>query len=979
MPLQKANVALQLARGVDSKTDPKSVIPGKLLRLENGFFQNPGEIRKRYGYEALPRTTAAGQTITAGAGLTTYERDMLLLDGRETYGRSESANEWAGSKGKFYSVGVTRESIYKSRATQVTPDVSYHPTYNLTCYAYQNRDPTTGSGVQFLVTDATSGDIVRGPVVLSSGGAIYGRNPQVRRVGQYFVITVVVGAGQIAYVALDASDVGGAVTLTPTFITLTANTVGTNYDVVEQGGLLYVIYNNNAAGVSVRTLDSTLALSGVTTFATGDVEELLGAFTDGTNIWVGGGTAAGAGTTIRAFAFNALTLAVTAPVSFIGTTTAKGQRLTGTVTGTTASYIFDQTAPLSIDSLIWGNTLTLAGVVGTAKVLVRSVSLQTKAFLRNGQTYYVGCYNGPVQYAYFLFELAGLGTAGYVAQPLVAKILPEEAGALPGVSGTLASTLPSFVSPSSGTYLFPGSEIDYVTTPGVKVTGVGAEVVNFAKFVPALELATDLHLGGGFLAMYDGLQVVEHGYHVFPEGITLAQAAGSGQIASGAVKQYVAVYAWSDNQGQIHRSAPSVPVQITAAAPLTTVTATVPMLRLTQKTAVWIELYATLNGGTVFFLASSEAVLYLNDPSTDTIAIPDGLSDTVLQGNKQLYTNGGEVENIAAPAPLSLTAYKNRLVLVPSDSPRTWWYSKQVIPGAPAEFSDLFVNNIDSFGGDITGVAGMDDKLIFFKASTIFVVQGDGPTPNGANNDFSAPQLITSDCGCTTPASIVKTGDGIMFESNKGLMLLDRALNLSYIGADVEGFLTTPIVSAQLYPEFNQVRFLQESGVALVFDYYVKEWSTYTNHLGVAAAVYGGAYCWLGSDGFVHREDGFTDDGAQIRLLLQTSWLDFAQKLGFQRLYYGEILGEFKSAHTLTVEAAYDFDPAVAQTIIVLPTATLPYIYRFFLQRQKCTALQLTVYDTNSPAGEALRLTDISFLVGIKGGLNRVANARTFA
>ena len=51
--LQKQTAAVTLSQGMDTKTDPKQVIAGKLLILENGVFTSPKRIRKRNGYRAL--------------------------------------------------------------------------------------------------------------------------------------------------------------------------------------------------------------------------------------------------------------------------------------------------------------------------------------------------------------------------------------------------------------------------------------------------------------------------------------------------------------------------------------------------------------------------------------------------------------------------------------------------------------------------------------------------------------------------------------------------------------------------------------------------------------------------------------------------------------------------------------------------------------------------------------------------------------
>ncbi len=53
-------IPIDFGQGVDSKTDPKLVVPGKMLRLENGVFTNIKRVAKRNGYSALSTTVSDG-------------------------------------------------------------------------------------------------------------------------------------------------------------------------------------------------------------------------------------------------------------------------------------------------------------------------------------------------------------------------------------------------------------------------------------------------------------------------------------------------------------------------------------------------------------------------------------------------------------------------------------------------------------------------------------------------------------------------------------------------------------------------------------------------------------------------------------------------------------------------------------------------------------------------------------------------------
>lgn len=407
----------------------------------------------------------------------------------------------------------------------------------------------------------------------------------------------------------------------------------------------------------------------------------------------------------------------------------------------------------------------------------------------------------------------------------------------------------------------------------------------------------------------------------------------------------------------------------------------VPTLRITEKgrqsIPVTIHLYRTISGGSVYFKVGSG----LNDTTVDTINVYDGLSDRALTGNEQLYTTGGEVENVSPPASLLMCTYKNRVILVPSEETSSWWYSKQVIPGSPVEFSDLLVQNIDQDGGGITACASMDDKLILFKKTLPYYVVGDGPAPSGANNDFSYPQKITSDVGCSNQASLVLIPQGLMFQSDKGIYLLDRSLGVTYIGKEVEAFNGFTVTSAQLTPDTTQARFTLSNGTALVYDYLFGQWSVFTNMSAIDGAIYGNSYTYLQSNGLVQKETlgQYSDNGTGITPSLTTSWLSFAGLQGFQRVWRFLLLGTYYSPHQLTVTAAYDFDPTIKQTdTITVGSSVVPYQYRLHLARQKCESVQLTISASPTGTGKELSLSSLGFEVGKKQGLNKVAASQSY-
>ncbi len=429
----------------------------------------------------------------------------------------------------------------------------------------------------------------------------------------------------------------------------------------------------------------------------------------------------------------------------------------------------------------------------------------------------------------------------------------------------------------------------------------------------------------------------------------------------------------------------------------------IPTLRLTQKKLpirgpVVIQVYRTLDSQTVFHLVSSVTSPLLNDTTVDTVTFVDTMNDATIQGNPILYTTGGVIENIAAPAFSWITTYQDRIIGLPEENRNQWWYSKQNIPGSPVEFTDSFVNNVDQAGGNLVSALKMDSELIFFKETLLYYITGIGPDSTGAQNDFSAPQLIASDVGCSDKNSLVLTPTGILFKSLKGIYLLDRKLGLTYIGAGVEKYNQFSVISANLIEDTQQVRFCLSNGQAIVYDYYVGEWSTFTNIPAVDSVIFQGLHTYLTLQGKTLQESPgkFTDDGEFIKLKLTTAWLSFVGLQGFQRVREMLYLGTYFDPHNVAVYAAYDFNPFSTQQNVVRAGQILgtgvygsdatygktspyggpppTYQFRVNFNRQKCETIQLTIEDQQlgSLFGENLALSAFAFEVGVKATPDKI-------
>ncbi len=629
---------------------------------------------------------------------------------------------------------------------------------------------------------------------------------------------------------------------------------------------------------------------------------------------------------------------------------------------------------------------------------LRSVALSSRAWVYSGQIYVGACFMSALQAAYFV---------GDADRNIVARMMPGSAGQISGVVALTRARLAAVNAIDSTTFsiaLLEKHAGGNGTGEDAFAPGVSRVALDF--FEPEIsyrraELASNLHVGGGFLAMYDGVSVVEHGFFVFPERVQQLSAAGGRTY----VYEYRYCYEWTDNVGQVHRSDPSPALSfgadnvISASHPASIAVDT---LRLTAKQSDFLATarapvrlvgYRTEAAGTVLRRCSL-GTTYVNDPTVDYVVVADESTDAEILEAAEIYTTGDVYENDCAPACTSVVTHGARVFVLDAENPLVVWASQEVVApqaggiGAPVEFSQSLSFGLPPAGGVGTGLASLDDKLICFKRAALLAVTGRGPDSTGANNDWSSPQFITSACGCSNMRSVVSTPAGLIFQSLKGFWMLDRSLVATYIGADVEAFNDEQVTSAVLLENTNQVRFTLGNGTALVFDYFVGQWAVFTNVAAVDSIIWNGQHTYLRENGAVLSETPgvFTDDGSHVPMGFTSAWLQFAGPQGYQRVREMLLLGEYLGPHKLQISVAYDFDPAIKQTVLLTPNApasyggdspygsgspyggTFPeYQWRLGFNKQKTGALQISVVDVpNGAPGESMSLSALSFEVASK-------------
>lgn len=1017
MALVKQPVSVNFVQGLDTKTDPYQVSVGSFLTLVNTVFTTTKRLTKRPGFLPITSLPNAEQTT-----LTTLN-DNLIATGSDLYAFSETTNQWL-NQGIVQPITLGVQSLVRSGTSQTSPDAAITPE-GLACLAYMD------SGLAYYqISDSATGQQIVHRTALPASAVC----PRVFLLGAYFVVTFLYNTGMatpsIGYVAIPWRNPTAAPTVS--VFSTNVGSLASGYDGYVVNNTLYIAWEGSGSTVRIAFLTRSLAVSTAHVIASSAATVMsVVADTVRQRIFISYWDSGSTNGFVAAFDYSLNQ--VMAATQIITTTIIN--EITSVASSSVCTVVYETVNDYGYDSDIRTDFIstvdvtlpvsgTGAGTVGSTAIILRSVGLASKAFTAaNGTTYMLVAYGDTNQTtptddsnqpSYFLIDSSGA---------IYMRLAYSNGG---GYEPT--QVLPSVIAMGSETYNIPYLITDLLTTvnkgtnlpTGTPTNAIYTQTgVNLAQFSIntegqySSEIAGALHLTGGQLWEYDGVRPVEFGFQVWPENVEVTTATTGGFLGT-STYFYQFTYEWTDNVGNLHRSAPSIPVSVTTTGTTSANTINVPTLRLTYKLApnpVRIVGYRWSTAQQVYYQFTSVTAPVINDPTIDYVTIVDTLADASILGNAIIYTTGGVVEDIAPPASIASCLFANRLFLIDAEDPNLLWFSKQVIENVPVEMSDLLTLYIapttgaQGSTGPMTALGAMDDKLIIFKKDAMYYINGAGPDNTGANSTFSDPIFITSAVGCANPRSIVLMPNGLMFQSDKGIWLLGRDLSTNYIGAPVEQYNNQVVKSATAIPATNQVRFVLDNSNTLMYDYFVNQWGTHTNVSAISATLYQGVHTYLNTYGSVFQEkQGTYSDGSEpVLMSFTTSWINVAGLQGYERFYFANLLGTYYTPFTLDVKLAYDYNPSASQAIEVLPEdyggvwgseaqwgsggpwggPGNVFRARLFPEHMKCESFQLSiqeVYDSSFgvAAGQGLTLSGLAMIVGMKKGYRTQSAKRSF-
>lgn len=985
-------VQVPLRGGVNTGVDKRAIEAPDLTWAQNVVLDTDGVLKKRRGYAAISSDNVRTvTTFNRCDGLAVYNDELVAFSGAgDLWARAEGNGDLAnGGNCQAPSARiVSRRPIRRVGTTPGIPraDVAYEPTSGIMVGLYNATGDTNS---QATILDTRTG-VVRWFDTPAVGGL---QRFRLVTVGQYiFALLPAAASANIRMNRLDCNN--------PTNLTTNPNGTPqiTDYDPAV-GALSACPYSATEFFTAhARTADFVVARRNTLGVAGGSVsiaETLAGPVQVryiGSLLWVAWQRSGG---DIRAAAYNAAMANVVAPF---------------TVSAASAQTFTLQWAYRSATNVMlgWDNgtdcrfrEITTGGAFSGPEKFFLAHHLESGFFDIDGRSFIVVGTPSSLQGGSYLIDA---GPATLLATVSHATLAPLLSGALP--TSTPGETVSSVVQTTDGTFIFAHTVKAKVTLEGgglfpYATANLGVDFVELdlssGKRYRTTQHGGELFIAGATPCVFDDGYVTEAGLLRFPEApVFLNQFTLGGAMEPGTY-QYVVTYRYEDYKGRVWRSSPSLPLTVVVPAGTSTnrVSMSVTYLPYTRAYGdVRLELWRTAkNESGPFYLTASA----INQPKVASGAFLDALADATITVAETVYTSGGALANFPPP-PCTFAISHGDVLIVDNAEDGTLWQSKPLVAGEGFGFNGALSYRLSSSERPVMGVS-MDDKCVVFTAHEIHMLVGAPLDDKGSGGGFQA-QRINSPVGCIDPRSVVLGKEGIYFQSDRGIELLTRGLEVIWVGADVAYWVANygECLFAQAVPSLSEIRFAFGSpagGVAedhqiLRLNYERRSqahaygsWTTELVGMGVprAGAVASGVMNLGYSDGRLFRESAsvFTDNGAHVPMAVRMM-LKPAGMQGFVRLRRLSLLAERKSSHKLTLYVRYNYDDAIAsqRTWTNSELASLPREQvSVCIALQKAEAYEVEIQDAADTAGPGPDTGEGCWLSGL--ALELAVKQRTFA
>lgn len=1001
MALQKAIVPIEIAQGLDTKTDTKLVPAGKALVLENARFQKTGRLSKRFGLVLTSNSSDFGNIDTLkpyavasdNSSLYCFTKDQVLAYKKGT-------GNFLGMNFVPLSPSVDSRVVIKTAYNEICQDMDYNPTVGIRAFCSTSLSRVGNKQINICVEDENTKTTRRTFINLASLGQASQRFAKIRVIGTPSNPSIMVAYKSGTFLTVDTYN---SQLIQVNSVTYTVQN-NTNLDACRDSlfKIVYIQDNGTSSTITLRAFDATgvpvnnasyplinriglTSLAGplsVSCYLAGGFIHV--AYPDTSNeICLTGFNATTFANSITFTSFLGLfakNLAICADESNVYVTAGFNSSMGKEAVNN--EYLYYKFSFLSNYSFISGkqlNRLSPAArpflydsrVYGIAKCSEETTV--GSAIISNRTQVLVDLEEGLI--SMFFCEAAGLRENLYTEAVPYRTTVPNSVV----VNDVVHVAYPKLTGVQTG---------DFIST---EFTSFISTVLSELDFKGAsrskAKVGENLFICNGQVQEIDGERVFENGF-IFPPYILKLNPITTAPDPDYNSKtiNYICTYEYYDGNGNVIESAPSPVSTIVTPSSCNGVrvecASPVGSLKNIGQGSMALVVYRTEPSGTVFYRSITYPILF-NNGFVDTYG--ESISNANLINNRILYTAGGVLENNPAPAAKFSTSGGNRLFLGGLEDGDIA-YSKKQLQGESVNFNSLLRIRISSGENadttKLTALGYLDGKLIIFREQSIYFIQGDGPLETGQQDTFTEPEVISSDAGCVDPRSVLNVPMGIMFKSRKGIYLLNRSLSTEYIGAAVEDFNNENIVAAIVSDKFNEARFYTSSNNCLVYNYLFNTWSVFKGQTNVDADIWQGSPVSLVSNKVVvETENTYQDDGQYYSMKLVTPWLKLNAIQGFQRVYQLWIIGGYKSVHTLKMKIYVNYIDTVVETYDLVYNASEEGQYQFTVSMpvQKVESIKFELYDdAQSGTGESFDLTNLQAEVGLKSGGYKLAPSKTF-
>ena len=993
---------LRLGAGQNQKTDPRALESPELAKAIDVQFDQLGGLQTRYPFADLGSDIAGGgalsdvrRVVENGPELVCYTKDSL-------YSWNAQQSNWM-LRGTHLAVKVDQQPRFVTTGDQV--DCDRAELGGTVVYAWTESVGSTSLGYVAAV-DKTTGSVVMAPTALPGTAS----RLRLTALSTKILLSFYDGMTGLYCYALDPTDPSAALAGSST--TLTNSSFGTYYDIVrvaETDQAVFACRRSPATSYLVGTVMASLTVSTSVKARVCDGPIAVSVPPGGASVQVvrsddtGGGTSSIVGDLITvsslADVYTAQAIGTAASSAFSLNQIAAAHRSVQDG-GQYRCYVFwsyDENTGAT-DFQTKSNWVDTGNTLGTQATFMRRLGIASRAFDHDGRVFVWLAFSGESSFS-------GANYAGFRAQLqnsyflyrddtfLTSRAVFQKAGGFASSTGRL----PGVASTATNEYAWCGTERRVIDL-GPKQSGYAARApvdITFAfdsdEARRCARLGDTLYIAGSEVLQYDGQQLVEVGFHIYPWYFGAIEVA-TGNLADGtyAIQNTLR---WPNARGETDRSTTATTGTVTIAAGPNGIS--IPSwspLYVTHKTGIAVEVWRTaVNPGieVPLYLVSSKDPTATTNPNryieNDTTAalLPtfnDELADADLTSLESSPENGGTLESLAPPPATIIIASNTRLFLagVAGDPDRVW-YSKQRNDGEVAAFHDALTIPVPPAGGDITALALHQDTLVVFREHAIYALPGEGYDNTGGGLNYGPARLISSDIGAVNHESVAVTDRGTVFKSSKGWYLL-AGWGLQYIGGGVSDYDDETPLAVQVLQSQHQVRALTSARM-IVFDTLVEPWrvAEWTVADGVHACMWRGTHVYASSAAVKQQQTTYT--GVDYGMDVETAWIKLGDLQNYGKVDHFLVLGEYRSAHSLRIRCARDYwkdgEGVYFQdkTWTVSPTTVGA---RESVKRapsiKQVEAIKIRITATGA-TGEALKLTGLSFELGFERGLNRMLPA----